>query len=75
MADVIDLGWIQLNDHNDLFINSNSNSTLVIGAHKESFKFVYQPTKYGAYGLLASSDLQLVIQVPARKIRHLLLHI
>ena len=70
MADVTDLGWIQMKNHDSLFVNLNSTSSpenIIIGAQKETFNFVFQPAKYGAYGLLASSDLQCVIQVSSKK--------
>ena len=72
MADVTDLGWIQLKNHDSLFVNLNSTSNpenIIIGAQKETFNFVFQPAKYGAYGLLASSDLQRVIQVSSKKLK------
>ena len=70
MAEIIDLGWIQLKDHEDIFITSDGSSshkTITTGAHKEPFIFVIHLAKYGAYGLLASSDLQHVIQVTGEK--------
>lgn len=65
-ANVFNLGWIQLKDQTDRFINLNSSSSptsIVIGTNEEVFNFVIQPATYGAYGLLASRDLKHVVQV------------
>lgn len=62
----IDLGWIQLENCAERYINldnSSSPTSIVIGTSLESFFFIFQLAVYGAYGLLATSDLRYVVQV------------